>query len=89
MAADGASVTTPEEVEARIAREPDLEAVLVRGGYGTRFTATDLHPLVDVFLEKQRGGPASAPPARWGIRTRWLMGMAIVVLLVLLVLALL
>ena len=70
MTSQGAVAGTPEELEAWIAAAPDLEPSLTRGGYGTRFTAHDLLPLLQVFagttpapVEPVR--PAGADNLRW------------------------
>lgn len=50
-------VQTAEELETWISQRAAVREVLERGGYGTAFTAQDLFPLLDVFLE-QAGRPA-------------------------------
>ena len=86
MVRDGDIARTPEDLDAWIARAPDVREPLESGGYGKEFTAEDLLPLLQVMVERA-GGPAPAPdtPPR-SSRRPWLVGLA-VVLLVLLVVA--
>lgn len=89
MSSDGSVVRTPEELDVWISRQPNIQAVLERGGYGTKFTSADLLPLLEVFLaQEERAPPPEAAPPR-GTNRRWLMAIIVVVLVVLLVLALL
>ena len=54
--------TSPEELDAWIARTDDIRARLTNGGYGSEFTAEDLFPLFKGFVEKA----TAATPARPG-----------------------
>ena len=85
MVRDGEIVETPEQLDAWIAQRPEVGASLARGGYGTKFTAGDLLPLLQVMVVKA-GGPApasDAPPPR-SSRTRWVVGGVIALLVLLL-----
>jgi hypothetical protein len=88
MVREGTIARTPEELEAWIARTPDVQRPLEEGGYHTAFTAHDLFPLLQVFVVKA-GGPApeaDAPPR--SSRGRWIaVGLLLVVLIMLLVIA--
>jgi hypothetical protein len=86
MVREGAIARTPEELDAWIAREPEVRQSLENGGFGREFTSHDLFPLVQVFVV-QAGGSAPKPeaPPRPS-RRPWLVG-ALVLVLVLLVLA--
>lgn len=82
MVRDGDIARTPEDLEAWIAREPEVRETLENGGYGREFTAHDLFPLLQVMVA-QAGGPAPEPdaPARSSTRP-WLVGLVLLVLLV-------
>lgn len=62
MVGDGGIATTAQDLDAWIARTPDVRQSLESGGYGAEFTADDLFPLLEVFVV-QAGGPAPAPAA--------------------------
>ena len=82
MTSQGAVAGTPEELDAWIATAPDLEPALTRGGYGTKFTAGDLLPLLQVFAGTT---PAPAEPVRpaGSGNLRWLLAsVAVAVILV-------
>lgn len=85
MVGDGDIARTPQDLEAWIARAPDVREPLESGGYGREFTADDLFPLLQVFVEKA-GGPAPAPdaPPR-SSRRPWYVGLAVVLLVLILV----
>lgn len=90
MVADGTIARTPEELDAWIARAPDVREPLENGGYGREFTADDLYPLLQVFVT-QAGGPAptpDAPPRRSGRPFLVAAALAAVVLLVVIVIVL-
>ena len=50
MVQDGSVAQTPEDLEAWIARTPAAREALETGGYGTRFTARDLFPLLQAAV---------------------------------------
>jgi hypothetical protein len=63
MVQDGTVPSTPGELDAWVARTPDVRESLESGGYGTHFTADDLLPLLEVFVAKA-GGARPQPAAR-------------------------
>ena len=66
MVRDGTVPETPEQLEAWIAAAPDVAASLTAGGYGSKFTAADLLPLLHVFVKNAGGtvpGEVVAAPA--------------------------
>lgn len=88
MVREGGPAQTAEELDLWISQAPDVRERLVKGGYGTAFTAHDLLPLLHVFV-KQAGGsipePDAPPPPS---KKPWLVGLVVLLALVLLVLAL-
>lgn len=85
MVSGGAVVRTPAELDAWVAQAPDARASLVRGGYGTHFTADDLFPLLEVFVAKAGGTVPRAGVTAYRTRNPWVVGL--LVLLVVSVLA--
>jgi hypothetical protein len=72
MVKEGTLPETDEELEAWIAARPDVREPLERGGYGPKFGANDLLPLIHVFAGAAGGAaprtadvPAKAGPGRW------------------------
>lgn len=64
----GAVATSPEELDAWIARTEDVRERLTKGGYGSAFAAGDLFPLFQSFVDRAtaaRPAPSAAGPARW------------------------
>lgn len=86
MVRDGTFPNTPDELEAYIQTSPEYREPLERGGYGSRFTARDLHPLLEVFAAQRGGAPQVAPGAPRRSWLGWVVGivLAIVVLTALL-----
>lgn len=84
MTSEGAVAGTPEELEAWIAAAPDVEAPLARGGYRTKFTASDLLPLLQVFAGTTPPPAPPEKPATGGMR--WILA-SIAVAVVLLAVA--
>ena len=82
MKGDGAVASTPEELKAWIAAAPDVEAPLVRGGYGAKFTAHDLFPLLQVFAGTAPVAAAPERPAGSGA-LRWIAASVVVALILL------
>ena len=83
---------TSEELQHRIAQMPEVEHALERGGYGPRFTASDLFPLFEVFVTKAGGHVGrTVEQTRRPKRTIHpaLLGAALAVLVALLVIGLL
>jgi hypothetical protein len=72
MVREGTAADTPGALDAWIAERPEVREPLERGGYGSRFTAEDLHPLLVVFLA-QAGVPPAAADAPAGSARRWLV----------------
>jgi hypothetical protein len=68
MVRDGSIARTPEELEGWIAQSQEVREPLIRGGYGTEFTAEDLYPLLEAMVTKAGGPPpaAAVPPAGRG-----------------------
>lgn len=78
---------SPEELEAWLAERPETRESLKSGGYGTKFDASDLHPLLMVFVAKQGGGQRDPEPSTTRSRSGWIAAVvAIVVVVVLAVL---
>jgi hypothetical protein len=83
MVADGSIPETHEQLDRWITERPDTREPMVRGGYGTHFTAEDLFPLLHVMIQKA-GGPAprsDAPPR--ASKKPLLIGLVLVALIVL------
>jgi hypothetical protein len=84
----GTIAHTPEELDAWIARAPDVREPLEHGGYTTEFTAADLFPLYAVMVEKAGGpSPGAAPDvpplARWSAGKLLAIAVAIAVVVAL------
>lgn len=75
----GTVATSAEALDAWIARTDDVRERLTSGGYGTRFTADDLFPLLQGFVA--RATAATPSPAAAG-RPKWLWIGVIVVAVV-------
>jgi hypothetical protein len=78
MVREGTATDTPEALDGWIAERPEVREPLERGGYGARFTADDLHPLLVVFLA-QAGVPPAAADATAESARRWLVWGAVAV----------
>lgn len=89
MVREGTIAGTPDELHTWIQERPDVREGLEAGGYGTAFTADDLHPLLQVLVEKAGGtAPGATAPTR-ASPPRWLIpGVLLVVVLVVLFLLL-
>lgn len=79
----GEVATTPDELAAWIDKTEDIRGSLTAGGYGTKFNAADLFPLVEGFVgkaSKVAPQPVAAPSRRW----RWIFvsAAALVILLI-------
>jgi hypothetical protein len=76
---EGTVPGTPDELDAWIARAPEVRESLEQGGYGTRFTSADLFPLFEAGVV-QAGGSVprpveeAPPPTKRG----WAKGVAVV-----------
>jgi hypothetical protein len=82
MTRDGTVAESPEELGAWIAAAPDVEAPLTRGGYGAKFDAHDLFPLLQVFAGTS---PAAITPEKSAApgKLRWVMAsVAVAVVLI-------
>jgi hypothetical protein len=87
MVRDGTVPETSEQLEAWIAGTPGARGALEAGGYGTRFGAQDLLPLLHGFVERE-GGVTPGETPRGAGRGRFLvLGAALVILALLIVLA--
>lgn len=71
MTRDGTVATTPEELDAWLARAPEIRAVYEQGGYGTAFTAADVLPLLEVFVAQRETPTPRAAAKRRRIAVRW------------------
>ena len=71
----GNVASSPEALEAWIARTDDLRETLTDGGYGSAFGADDLFPLFRAFVDKATTATPSRAPAA---RTRWVWLVSIV-----------
>lgn len=60
MVETGTVAATPEALDDWLAGEPALRQELVEGGYGTAFTAADLHPLL-LAMVQHAGGRVPEP----------------------------
>lgn len=87
MVRDGTVAETPEDLDAWIARAPDVRGPLEKGGYGSAFTAHDLFPLLQVFVAKASGRVPAADTPRRSPKGRWVVGILLVLVVVLLLLA--
>lgn len=65
----GEVAESPEALDAWIARTDDLRDRLVKGGYGSAFSADDLFPLFQAHVA--RAAPSTPARSRAGA-TRWL-----------------
>ena len=63
MVGDRTIAETPEQLGTWIEQRPDVRESLRVKGYGSDFTADDLFPLLQVFIE-QAGGAAPEPEVR-------------------------
>jgi hypothetical protein len=88
MIQEGPIARTAEDLDDWLAHEPDLEASLRRGGYGTEFTSRDLFPLLDVFIVQAGGAPPADDPGGGSSRRWWLAALGLALLAVMLALAL-
>ena len=89
MVDHGAIPRTPDQLEAWVRDEASVRQVLERGGYGDRFSAQDLFPLLEVFIE-QAGGtlhPAAPPPRTPNLLLR--IALAVCILLIIIAVAVL
>lgn len=55
MVETGTVAATPEAMDDWLAGAPELRQELVEGGYGTAFSAADLHPLLLVMVQHSGG----------------------------------
>lgn len=86
MVREGETAETPKQLDAWLARHADERQTLERGGYGDRFTANDLFPLLQVFIVKAGGKASEAAAPVEAPRPRWLIGLVIAVSILLLLL---
>jgi hypothetical protein len=86
MVRDGTVPQTPEELDAWIAGEPDVREPLVHGGYGDRFNAEDLFPLLQGSVQKAGGPPPEAAVAPPASGRRWPVGLLIALVVAVLLL---
>lgn len=84
MVREGEVAGSPEELDAWIAARPEVKQQLEEGGYGTRFSADDLFPLVAVFVERAGGRPATPEASAVAPSRGWIPLVAVVLLIVLL-----
>ena len=84
MSAEGTVPAAPAELDEWLTRNPDLQERLVTGGYGTKFTADDLYPLLIVFMGGAPASRANAPATAATSKSRWMV-IALVVLVVLVI----
>lgn len=86
MVEEGSVVGTDEELDRWIAERPEYRDPLVRGGYGEKFGADDLLPLLHVFVGAAGGAPPRPPgdaPAG-ASRGRWITAAVVVAALAIL-----
>ncbi len=91
MVEEGSVVATDDELEGWIAERPEYREPLERGGYGEKFGADDLLPLLHVFVGAAGGAPprpAGEAPAN-ASRGRWITVAVVVAALAILLLLLL
>ena len=62
MVQEGTIVQTPEQLATWMSERVAERESLERGGYSTAFTAPDLFPLLEVFVEQAGGPPPPADP---------------------------
>lgn len=83
MVQEGTVAETPEQLDAWISQAPDARQALEAGGYGTAFSSDDLFPLLQVFVAQVRGPAPGADAAGDSSRRRWVVGLTVVVVLLL------
>jgi hypothetical protein len=80
MLSEGGVTSSPEELEAWIAARPEFRGPLEAGGFGTRFDAADLFPLLEAFLSAATATPTDALEKRGPQWEYWLWGLLLVIL---------
>jgi hypothetical protein len=86
MIQQGTIARSPEELRTWISQAPDVRERLEEGGYGIDFTAEDLFPLLQVFVERAGGSAPDVDVARpwYGGRRLW-AGVLLLILVILFV----
>jgi hypothetical protein len=88
MIDDGMVAETPEQLDTWISKAPEVRESLVKGGYGSAFTADDLFPLLDSIVAQARGSASSDESRPASSKRAWVIGFLVVLAIVLLLLAL-